>query len=102
RQQRLPGLLAAPAGVDQDQALAGAERVRRHVPERVVRDGDGNRPQVPVELLDGGYLAPQPRLTLRRSGDLHQRSAVVRADSRPARSRGGTGRLPEPSVPTTT
>ena len=56
--QGQPGLLGTPARVDQHQALAGTERVRRHVPQRVVRDRDGDRPQVPGELLDGGHGAP--------------------------------------------
>ena len=103
--QRPPGLLRAPARVDQDQAPAGAERVYRHVAQRVVRDGHGQGPQVLVELLGGRHDALQPRLALRRAGDRQlrcQRSPFVSADSRPARSLGGTGRLPEPSVLTTT
>ena len=36
--------------------------------------------------------APQPRFTLRRAGDLHQRAGVVSADSRPARSPAGNSR----------
>jgi hypothetical protein len=67
--QRPPGLLRAPARVDQHETLAGAERVHRHVAQRVIRDGHGQGPQVLAELLGGRHGTLEPRLPLHHAGD---------------------------------
>jgi hypothetical protein len=68
-QQRLPGFLGVPPGVDQHHALAGAEGIRRHIAKRVFRDGDGQGPQIARELLRGRHDTLEPGFALERAGD---------------------------------
>ena len=51
--EHLEGIIGVPPGVDQVRPLVGLEGVHEHVPQRIVRDRNGNAPQPGPHPLDG-------------------------------------------------